>query len=153
MTQKDWILLIVPVLCNGVVVFILQKLYEKRQLAIVAKQKYVSILQDKIDVALSLFIEVIQASGNDMEQINYLNQFIKSFADIHYYYQQNIVIFSAIKKDMGKALEIYSKMQNICQNMTEDKYNIVTSTQLEDNLRVLYRILQKMQVKCINYKM
>jgi hemerythrin-like domain-containing protein len=152
MTQKDWILLIVPILCNGVVVFILQKIYEKRQLAIAAKQKYVSILQEKIDVALSLFIKVIQSSGKDMEQINYLNQFIQSFSDIHYYYQQNTVIFSAIENDMNKALEVYSRMQSICQSMNSDKNNIATSIQLEDNLRALYRILQKMQTKCINYK-
>ena len=87
-----------------------------------------------------------------MEQINYLNQFTQSFSDIHYYYQQNTVIFGAIEKDMNKALEVYSRMQSICQSMNSDKNNIATSIQLEDNLRALYRILQKMQTKCINYK-
>lgn len=152
MTQKDWILLVVPILCNGVVVFALQKIFEKKQLAIAAKQKYVSVLQEKIDVALSLFIKVIQSSGKDMEQINYLNQFVQSFADIHYYYQQNTEILSSIAKDMNKALEVYNKMQNVCQNMNGDTNNFAASTQLEDNLRALYRILQKMQTKCINYK-
>lgn len=152
MTQKDWILLVVPILCNGIVVFILQKIFEKRQLAITAKRKYVSLLQEKTDAALSLFIKVIQTSGKDMEQFNYLNQFVQSFADIHYYYQQNTVIFSAIDKEMNKALETYNKIQSIYQDMDNNKNNFTTRVQLEENLRNLYGLLQKIQTKCINYR-
>lgn len=152
MTQKDWILLVVPILCNGIVVFILQKIFEKRQLAITAKRKYVSLLQEKTDAALSLFIKVIQTSNKDKEQINYLNQFVQSFADIHYYYQQNTVIFSAIDKDMNKALETYNLIQSIYQDMDNNENNFTTRVQLEENLRNLYGLLQKIQTKCINYK-
>ena len=152
MTQKDWILLVVPILCNGIVVFILQKIFEKRQLAITAKRKYVSLLQEKTDAALSLFIKVIQTSNKDKEQINYLNQFVQSFADIHYYYQQNKVIFSAIDKDMNKALETYNLIQSIYQDMDNNENNFTTRVQLEENLRNLYGLLQKIQTKCINYK-
>lgn len=152
MTQKDWILLVVPILCNGVVVLIMQKIFERRQLAIAAKQKYVSVLQEKIDVALSLFIKVIQTAGKDMEQINYLNQFSQSFADVHYYYQQNTTIFGSINKEMTKALKVYEGMQSICQDMKNSKDDYALMTQLEDKLRALYNLLQKIQTKCINYR-
>lgn len=45
MNTKDWILLIVPILCNGVVVFLLQKVFEKKQLTLGEKYKYVSVMQ------------------------------------------------------------------------------------------------------------
>ena len=152
MTQKDWILLMVPILCNGVVVFILQKVFEKRQLAISAKQKYVSVLQGKIDVALTLFMNVVQTSGKDLVQINYLNQFSKSFTDVHYYYQQNMTLFKAIRKDMDKAFEVYKEVQRIQLKMTEEESNLAYRVQLENLFRTLYTILQKVQNKCINYK-
>ena len=152
MTQKDWILLLVPILCNGVVVFILQKIFEKRQLAISAKQKYVLVLQEKIDIALALFMNVIQATNDDLTQITYLNQFAKSFTVIHYYYQQNISIFKAIRKDMDKAAAVYEKIQIIHQKLVEDDNDISLKIQHEDLFRTLYLLLQKVQKKCINYK-
>ncbi len=32
MGTKDWILLLVPIFCNGVIIFILQKIFEKKRL-------------------------------------------------------------------------------------------------------------------------
>lgn len=34
MNTKDWILLLIPILCNGVVVFVLQRIFEKRRLVL-----------------------------------------------------------------------------------------------------------------------
>lgn len=42
MSTKDWILLLVPILFNGVVVFLLQKIFERKQLSLTEKYKYVS---------------------------------------------------------------------------------------------------------------
>jgi len=152
MTQKDWILLVIPILCNGVVVFILQKIFERRQLTIIAKQKYVSALQDKIDVSLLLLVKVIQTTGNDIEQINFLNRFAQSFADIHYYYQQNTVVLRAIDKDMKKGLDAYNRMQEISQDLKNSTNGYALINELQDQLRTLHHLLQKIQTKCINYK-
>lgn len=152
MTQKDWVLLIVPILCNGVVVFILQKVFEKRQLAIAAKQKYILVLQEKIDVALELFMNIVKTSGDDLLQNNYVNQFANSFLDIYYYYQQNQTLFGAISKEMDKAINTYEKMQKDHQRLNKDENYLFVMAQIEDKFRTLHKLLQKVQNKCIKYK-
>lgn len=44
MELKDWILLLVPIFCNGIIIFILQKVFEKRQITRTIKFKYASLL-------------------------------------------------------------------------------------------------------------
>lgn len=40
MNVKEWILLMVPIICNGLVEFVLQKIFEKRQWILSEKYKY-----------------------------------------------------------------------------------------------------------------
>lgn len=97
MNTKDWILLLVPILCNGVAVYVLQKMFERKQLISAEKYRYVTVLQQKTDNALALFVQVLQASGNDSEQIIYLNLFTKSYCDVFNFYQQNQTVFKPLK--------------------------------------------------------
>lgn len=79
---------------------------------------------------------VIQTAGEDSLQISYLSQFAESFTDVHYYYQQNMTLFTAIRTDMNKASEVYSKIQEAQQVLIED-HNLITMKTLEDLFRTL----------------
>ena len=60
METKDWILLLVPIFCNGVIIFILQKIFEKRQITRTIKLEYASFLRQKIDLCLELHAKATQ---------------------------------------------------------------------------------------------
>lgn len=55
MEAKDWILLFVPIICDGIIFFFIQKAFEKRQISVMEKYKYIAILQQKVDNALGFF--------------------------------------------------------------------------------------------------
>lgn len=150
MSTKDWILLLFPILCNGVVVFLLQKSFERRQLAITEKYKYVSILQHKTDNALALFVKVLQATGNDSIQIDHLNQFIHSYCDILFFYQQNQILFKPLKQYMDEIMKIHNKLQNHHEKCSHEILN--GNIDYESSFHRIYELLQTIQFHCVQHK-
>lgn len=152
MSTKDWILLLVPILCNGIVVFLLQKAFEKRQLALTEKYKYVSIMQQKVDNSLSLFMKVLQTSDDDLVQINWLNQFIASYCDVFYYYQQNKLIFKSLDNHMNKLIKKHEQIKSIQSKGDNDKNIPNTGILMESLFREIYELLQEIQNDCLQRK-
>lgn len=152
MNTKDWILLLVPILCNGIVVFLLQKAFEKRQLALTEKYKYVSIMQQKVDNSLSLFMKVLQTSDDDLVQINWLNQFIDSYGDVFYYYQQNKLIFKSLDNHMNKLIKKHEQIKSIQSKDDNDKNIPNTGILMESLFREIYELLQEIQNDCLQRK-
>jgi hypothetical protein len=148
MSTKDWLLLIVPIVCNGVVLFVLQRLFEKRQLAIIEKYKYVSIMQQKVDNALSLFTKVLQNTGNDSEQIYSINQFVNSYCDVFYYYQQNMNLLKPLEKYMNELVKAHEQLEQIMKN-NDGISNPEISFEIEESLRKIFGLLQSIQSDCI----
>lgn len=151
MNTKDWILLLVPVLCNGVVVYVLQKIFERKQLISAGKYRYVTVLQQKTDNALALFVQVLQASGNDSEQIIYLNLFIKSYCDVFYFYQQNQTIFKPLKKYMDELIKTHEEIKTNQLRANDIKHSHEVSIHLQSLLRKIFELLQSIQKDCINH--
>ena len=152
MTAKDWIMLLVPVLCNGVVVFILQKFFELKKSIILEKREYISIMLKKVDKALFLYTKATQTIGDDKVQINYLNKFTNSFGDVFYYYQQNQKLFKALKKYMVEMASEYKKIQEELSTLENDEISLKTRTSVGSGYYRIYELLQSIQNDCIHYK-
>lgn len=151
MNTKDWILLLVPILCNGVVVYVLQKMFERKQLISAEKYRYVTVLQQKTDNALALFVQVLQASGNDSEQIIYLNLFTKSYCDVFYFYQQNQTVFKPLKKYMDELIKTHEEIKTNQLRANDIKHSYEVSIHLQSLLRKIFELLQSIQKDCINH--
>lgn len=150
MDTKDWILLLVPILCNGIVVVVLQKIFEKRRLVLNNKYAYVSVLQGKIDNALVLFAEAAQADGET--QISWLEQFVDSYCDANCYYQQHQVLLKSLKKYMDELIKIHKQMQSIQDDASNAKSSLEARKQMDSSFHRIFDLLQSIQYACINYK-
>ena len=105
MEAKDWILLLVPIFCNGIIIFILQKIFEKRQITRTIKFEYASLLRQKIDLSLELHARATRlANERNNENGNMLNetiqQYVNSTLDVYYYYVQNKIVFKSFDNHM-----------------------------------------------------
>lgn len=145
MEAKDWILLFVPILCNGIIVFAFQKAFEKRQMTLIEKYKYVSTLQQKVDDALAMFTKVLQSTGNDLEQIACVNNFIACYCDVFYYFQQNKTLLKSFEHDISKIVMIHEQLQSIPQ---DENY----ASNIEPLFRQIFELLQSIQNDCISRK-
>lgn len=104
MELKDWLTILLPVFCNGVVVFLLQKLFERKQTKKLILHEYDSVLRSKIDDGLGLHAKATRManeSGTDnATDINStIQEFFSSCLDIYYYYVQNKIVFSSSEKE------------------------------------------------------
>ena len=107
MELKDWVTLLIPIFCNGIVVFFLQKLFEKKQAKNLILHEYYSELRRRIDVGLELHAKATrlanEANPNNDAIINStIGIFFNSCLDVYYYYVQNMVVFSSVKKECEK---------------------------------------------------
>ncbi len=105
MELKDWILLLVPIFCNGIIIFILQKIFEKRQITRTIKFEYASLLRQKIDLSLELHAKATRLSNEDNEEnVTIVNetiqQYVNSTLDVYYYYVQNKIVFESFDSHM-----------------------------------------------------
>ena len=105
MELKDWILLLVPIFCNGIIIFILQKIFEKRQITRTIKFEYASLLRQKIDLALELHAKATRLSNEDNEDNDTIvketiQQYVNSTLDVYYYYIQNKIVFESFESNM-----------------------------------------------------
>lgn len=105
MELKDWILLLVPIFCNGIIIFILQKIFEKRQITRTIKFEYASLLRQKIDLSLELHAKATRLSNEDNEDNDTIvnetiQQYVNSTLDVYYYYIQNMIVFESFESHM-----------------------------------------------------
>lgn len=103
MLTKDWILLLVPILFNGVFIFMLQKIFEKKQLIKTIKYEYASVLRQKIDISLKLHAKATRLANEcESENDGIINDTIKEYVDSvldgYYYYVQNKNIFKPLNE-------------------------------------------------------
>ncbi len=105
MELKDWILLLVPIFCNGIIIFILQKIFEKRQITRNIKFEYASLLRQKVDLSLELHAKATRLSNEENEEngtiVNEtIRQYVNSTLDVYYYYVQNKIVFESFDSHM-----------------------------------------------------
>lgn len=140
MEVKDWILLFVPILCNGLLIFILQKIFEKKQITRSIKNEYLSVLRLKIDKALETYATAIRLSNEKNLDIEIVNLYISNAQDVYYYYIQNKNIFKFLCDNMDYIAKLLGELSH------DDpiKYN--------RNLNEVYDSLLKLKEQCIKLK-
>ena len=128
METKDWILLLVPIVFDGALIFILQKLFEKRQKKQRIQNYYLDTLRKNIDVALSLHAKATRLANDsysdDQEILNTLNLYINSCLDVYYYYVQNKNTFIFLEKDINELSSTIMSLANYVNNSEESKDNM-----------------------------
>jgi hypothetical protein len=102
MTTKDWLILLIPICFNGVIIFALQKVFEKKQIERTWKVEYLSTLVKKIDDSLELHAAATKlATEGDSSNGEATNTSIREYFDnslsLYYYYVQNKNIFGSME--------------------------------------------------------
>jgi len=150
MQVKDWIMLLIPIFCNGVIIFILQKLFEKKQISRTIKFEYASIFRQKIDMSLEMYFNILKFENNGNVQedmiINALQKYIDSVMELYYYYAQNESIFKAFKNNFEKIIKYISQLNIIIK---KEKTDI---SGLRKNLNSIKDELAKLKEACIKLK-
>lgn len=109
MTSKDWVLLFVPLISNllldGVLLFGLNKFFEKRQRINAIAIEYATILRQKIDVALMDHANATRLANekndeNDSMIGPALTNFVNHSLDVYYYFVQNKDVLKKLEKTM-----------------------------------------------------
>lgn len=144
METKDWLMLLIPVICNGVVVFLLQKFFERNQIKQLIKHEYYSELRCKIDVGLELHAKATRiANEGDLNKDEIINKTIQEFFDsclnVYYYYVQNQIIFSAVEKDCKKLADL---IMDLSMGVNEHSF---TSIQISNKINSIRDILQEIK--------
>lgn len=148
MELKDWILLIVPILCNGIIIFILQKVFEKKQRKFAIKYEYFANIRNRIDISLELHAKLTRRANenhpiNDEEINSIIGDFFNSCLDIYYYYVQNQTIFTCIKQHNEKLAVLI--MEAIECSHDKRAY----STSISQKVNEIRDVLQKMKERSI----
>lgn len=149
MGTKDWILLLVPILCNGVIIFILQKIFEKKQITRTIKFEYASLLRQKIDLSLELHAKATRlANEGNNENDNIINetiqQYVNSTLDVYYYYVQNKIVFKSFEKHMEQVAVL---VLDITKCSHQKEVNLVEFSSIFNKIRDELMILKKDCIK------
>lgn len=143
MEAKDWILLLVPIFCNGIIIFILQKIFEKKQMTRTIKLEYASLLRQKIDLSLELHAKATRLANEGKEENGpivdeTIQQYVKSTLDVYYYYVQNKIVFESLNKHMEHIAALVMELKKCSQ---QKKINLmefsIICNKIRDELMVL----------------
>lgn len=150
MELKDWILLLVPILFNGIIVFALQKIFEKRQIVRTIKYEYVSELRKRIDISIELHARITrilnEGDHNKDEMINeLLREYVSSNLDVYYYYIQNKVVFHKLDVQINQIAYLVQEMVECSHHKNIDIENF---GRLVNEIRDVLMVVKKM---CISF--
>lgn len=149
MELKDWILLLVPIFCNGIIIFILQKIFEKRQITRTIKFEYASLLRQKIDLSLELHAKATRLSNeNNEENATMVNetiqQYVNSALDVYYYYVQNKIVFEYFDSHMEHIAALIMELTK-CSHQKE--INLMEFCAIFNKIRDELMVLKKECIK------
>lgn len=143
MELKDWVVLLVPIFFNGIIVFVLQKYFEKRQLSKAIKNEYASHLRIIIDESLELHAKATQLANegdnnNDLQINDLIKQFVNRTLDVYYYYVQNKIIFSLLDDSMEQIAKLVLDLTNCShqQPVNSEKFSSLCNS-IRDELMIL----------------
>lgn len=149
MESKDWILLLVPILCNGIIIFILQKIFEKRQITRTIKFEYASLLRQKIDLSLELHAKATRLTnegneGNGTIVNETIQQYVNSTLDVYYYYVQNKIVFESFDNHMEHIAALVMELTK-CSHQKE--INLMEFSIIFNKIRDELMVLKKECIK------
>ena len=150
MTLKDWILLLVPILSNGIIVFTLQKIYEKKQLIKDSKRAYVIKFKEQVDTALALQAQIVDMITNaESEDGNSIYQVMQQFIDIIkkmvYFQYQNHALLKPLKEKTQQLANLTNEMTDFIKSKCFDieEFNRVFSD--------IKNTLNELQLYCVKF--
>ena len=151
MSTKDWILLLVPIFCNGIVIFVLQKIFEKKQISNNIKNDYASVLRRKIDISLDLHAKATRLaneanSKNDSLITKAIQEYVDSVLDVYYYYIQNKILFKSFDNQMENLSTLIVSLTD-CSHQKET--NVAKLCSLINEIR---DVLMNVKTVCIQLK-
>lgn len=152
MSLKDWVLLLVPILCNGVTIFVLQRMFEKKQIIMTIKMEYASVLRKKIDIALEDHAIATQLTNegnheNDTKIIASIRKYINDSKDVYYYYIQNKDTFQHFERNMSELTNLLTKLAECGnqKNIDNEKFSVL--------FNMIRDVLMKMKKDCIKLEL
>lgn len=148
MEAKDWIQLLVPIFCNGVILFILQKIFErnfeKRQISRTIKLEYTSQLRQKVDYSLELHAKAVRfanegSNANQNILMATLQEYVDASLDVYYYYIQNKEFFGSFEKHMDRIAELIMSLKDVKALRNNDDITQVSTTlnQVRDEMMLI----------------
>ncbi len=149
MELKDWVLLLVPIISDGIIIFILQKIFEKRQITRTIKFEYASILRQKVDLSLELHAKAIRLCNEGNEEngtiVNEtIQQYVNSTLDVYYYYVQNKIVFEALNSNME---HIATLVMELTKYGHQKEINLVEVSMIFNKIRDELMVLKKECIK------
>lgn len=149
MELKDWALLLVPIISDGIIIFILQKIFEKRQITRTIKFEYASILRQKVDLSLELHAKAIRLCNEGNEEngtiVNEtIQQYVNSTLDVYYYYVQNKIVFEALNSNME---HIATLVMELTKYGHQKEINLVEVSMIFNKIRDELMVLKKECIK------
>ena len=149
MELKDWVLLLVPIFSDGIIIFILQKIFEKRQITRTIKFEYASILRQKVDLSLELHAKAIRLCNEGNEEngtiVNEtIQQYVNSTLDVYYYYVQNKIVFEALNSNME---HIAILVMELTKYSHQKEINLVEVNKIFNKIRDERMVLKKECIK------
>ena len=147
MTLKDWILLLVPILSNGIIVFALQKIFEKKRLVRDNKRVYITNFKEYVEKALELHMQIAIVFG--AESIDYklveqtMTQFIENVQKIAHFQYVNQSLLKPIEEKTQQLVDMTNNMTNYIKQNDYEKLSCVYQ-----NIKC---ILDDLQHYCVNF--
>lgn len=147
--SMNWFQFTVQIAVDGLVLFFLQKHYEKRQQVRKSKQPYITALENLINDAMSAFTRALQNSDNERKLTECLHQFDEKISILYYHYSQNKHLFKSISEKMARLNALNST------SLEMEKYNDRKrhSDKYLDCYNEMNEILQEIHAKCVNLKL
>ena len=153
MSYHDLILILIPIVFNGVNIFILQKVFENIKSKKAIKNEYYSELRQKIDTSLVLFLITV-ALLNNKEGVNntelnkVVGEFLNNNMDIYYYYEENKAMFNNYEKHMKEIKSLVEQLVDCSQqnNVDLDQFSRLYN-QSRDELIITKNLCLKTQLK------
>lgn len=122
MDKKDWILLLVPIFCNGIIIFTLEQLFEKRRLIKETKYNYIHELEQKLINTLGAWGAFKRTFSNScsIEELKYcLEDVVDHHIDIILYCEQRELLFGHLQNHISRLRKIKIDLDNVGSNITD----------------------------------
>ena len=159
MTNKDWIILLVPILFNGVFIFILQKVFERKQDIKTIKKRYLfkflNAIDDCLIIGLSIYRLQREEERDDAKQMKLLFEYKNRLLNLYYnYYQPNHTIFKSYVSNIKTFNDNIKSWVNY-HNKIADEGGIITDSKAETYDKIFDSIMDELfniKTKCIKLK-
>lgn len=142
MECKDWIILVVPIICNGIIIFVFQKILSKK---IERQSKRQDIRDDvlkkfwnKLQGLNDTFIQMNIAVMRDSKVVgNWLNICQNVIWDIIQYYDTNEFDLKVFAEEYNDFRNSWINFENTCRNYAGKRRNCEMQEQLGKKLQMV----------------